>query len=65
MDLQSYKKLKQETREAVMAFGESSLLELTVLEREAEAVEREFVTELEEIKTEELLKKIKGASVSE
>ncbi|OGI21169.1 MAG: hypothetical protein A3J06_03710 [Candidatus Moranbacteria bacterium RIFCSPLOWO2_02_FULL_48_19] len=65
MNLQTYKKLKQETGEAIVAFGESSLSELAALEREAAVLEKEFVTELEGIKAEELLKKINGAPASE
>ncbi|MDO8565945.1 MAG: hypothetical protein Q7S04_02035 [Candidatus Moranbacteria bacterium] len=65
MNLQTYKKLKQETEETVVAFGENSLSELVALEREAETAEGEFVAELEAIKTEELRKKLKGIPASE
>jgi hypothetical protein len=65
MDLATYKKLKEETREAIQAFKESSFLELEELEREAKRVEDEFIAELEGIKTNDLLKKIESIKTSE
>lgn len=65
MDLEEYKKLKQETKETVNAFEESSLVELGELEREATEMENAFITRLETLKTEELLKKINGIGTSE
>ena len=65
MDLATYKKLKEETREAIQAFKKSSLLELTALEQEARQAENDLVSQLEGIKTNDLLKKIESIKTSE
>ena len=64
MDLQTYKKLKQETNETLSAFGKSSLLELDALEEEARKLDEQFVAQLETIKAEELRKKLDGTPAS-
>lgn len=65
MDLEEYKKLKQETKETVHAFEESSLAELRQWGQEAMKMEDAFIAQLEALKTKELLRKINDIGTSE